>query len=107
MLPTTSVRTGCASTSPLERFIGPLVLVEARGLAPRTPIGWKHLAGDAHRLRPGVVLVLHTGWSAHRGTPAYFAHPFLDADATRRVLGCGVRTIGWMHRAWTRRPRTA
>ncbi len=79
---------------PLERFIGPLVLVEARGLAPRTPIGWKHLAGDAHRLRPGVVLVLHTGWSAHRGTPAYFAHPFLDADATRRVLGCGVRTIG-------------
>jgi kynurenine formamidase len=46
------------------------------------------------RLRPGVVVLLRTGWSAHRGQPAYFAHPFLDPAACRVLLEAGVRTIG-------------
>ncbi len=79
---------------PLSRFVAPLVLADVRGLAPRTPIGWSDLGPVAGRLRPGVALVLHTGWSSRWGTDAYFDHPYLDLEATRQVLARGVRTIG-------------
>ena len=39
-------------------------------------------------------MLLHTGWDAHYGTPAYFENPYLDADACRRLLERGVRTNG-------------
>jgi kynurenine formamidase len=38
-------------------------------------------------------VLLHTGWSERYGTPSYFANPFLDEDACRRMLERGVRTI--------------
>jgi kynurenine formamidase len=47
----------------------------------------------AGRLRAGVVVLLRTGWSEHYGTPAYFANPFLDAGACRRLFDLGVRTV--------------
>jgi len=77
----------------LSLFIGPAVITDLRGLAPRTCIGWRHLEPNADRLVPGSILVLHTGWSQHWGTPAYHDHPYLDADAARRVISAGVRTI--------------
>lgn len=79
---------------PLSRFVAPLVVVDVRGLAPRSAVTWEHLAPVAGRLREGVALVLHTGWPSRRGTDAYFDHPYLDVDATRRVLAAGVRTLG-------------
>lgn len=78
---------------PLERFFGPAVVADVSGLAPRTPITWQHLAAYAGRLGPGTVLLLRTDWSARYGTPTYFDHPFLTADAAREVLALGVRTI--------------
>ena len=79
---------------PLTRFLAPLVLADLRRLGPRTPIGARLLAPALGRLRAGDALVLHTGWDAHRGMPAYFDHPFLTPDAVRAVLDRGVRTIG-------------
>lgn len=78
----------------LRLFTGPGVVVNARGLPPRGRITEAHLAPVADRLRPGAVVLLMTGWSAHRGEPAYFAHPFLDPAACRALLAAGVRTIG-------------
>ncbi len=78
---------------PLERFLGPAVVVDATDLGPRGRITWQHVAPVADRLAEGVVVLLHTGWSRHYGTPAYFENPFLDADACRRILATGVRTI--------------
>ena len=77
----------------LRLFTGPGVVVDVCGLAPRARIGWDLLAPQAGRLGAGVVLLLHTGWSAHYGTPDYYDHPFLDADACRRLLDLGVRTF--------------
>ena len=51
------------------------------------------MAPVADRLAPGVVVLLRTGWSAHYGTERYFEHPFLGADACRRMLDLGVRTF--------------
>lgn len=79
---------------PLERFFGPAVVVDATGLGVRGRITWEeHVAPVAARLRPGTILLLRTDWSTHYGTPAYFEHPFLDAEAARRILEAGVRTI--------------
>jgi kynurenine formamidase len=78
---------------PLERFLGPAVVVDATAAGARGRITWEHVAPVADRLGPGVVVLLHTGWSEHYGSPAYFANPFLDADACPRLLDLGVRTV--------------
>lgn len=79
---------------PLDLFLGPAVIADLRGRAPRTPIGWEDLAPWAGLLGPGRILVLHTGWDRHWGTDAYFAHPFLSGEAAERLVATGVRTVG-------------
>ncbi len=78
---------------PVDRFVGPGVVVDAVGLGAREQITWEHVAPVADRLGPGAVVLLHTGWSRHYGTPAYFDHPYLSADACERMLELGVRTL--------------
>ena len=77
----------------LSLFVGPGVVVDARGHQAREPIGWEVVAPYADRLGPGVVLLLHTGWSRYYGTDRYYDHPYLDAGACERLLGLGVRTF--------------
>ena len=73
---------------PLERFCGPCRLVELRG----------HLGAIGPALlppmRPGDVLLLHTGTSTRWGTPAYAEHPWLNEAAARAIVDAGVRTVG-------------
>jgi kynurenine formamidase len=78
---------------PLERFLGPAVVVDATDVGERGRITWEHVEPVADRLGAGVVVLLHTGWSQRYGEPAYFANPFLDAGACRRMLELGVRTF--------------
>jgi kynurenine formamidase len=77
----------------LRLFTGSAVILDLRGLRARHAIGVADL-GPLERLGPGTIVVLHTGWSAHRGTPHYADHPYLGADACRVLLDGGVRTIG-------------
>jgi kynurenine formamidase len=79
---------------PLERFVGPGVLVDALDLEPRTPLGWDRLAPHEADLQPGAIVLLRTGWAARRHHPTYLEHPYLDGDACARLLSLGVRTIG-------------
>lgn len=79
---------------PLERFVGPGLLIDATGLEERAPIGWDRIAPQVDRVEPGAIVLLHTGWDQRRRDPSYFAHPFLDGDACARLLSLGVRTIG-------------
>ncbi|TFD61416.1 cyclase family protein [Cryobacterium suzukii] len=79
---------------PLDRFVGRAAIVNAQGLGPRGRITWEHVAPVADQLEPGVIVLLHTGWSAHYGTDLYFDNPFLEADACRRMIALGVRTFG-------------
>jgi kynurenine formamidase len=78
---------------PLIRFVGRGVVVDATGLGPREPITWSLVQPVVDRLGPDAVVLLHTGWSKHAGSPAYFDHPYLDADACLRMLDLGVRTF--------------
>jgi kynurenine formamidase len=79
---------------PFERFLGRGVVVDVTGLAPRTAIGWDRLAPYAAALGPGVIVLLRTGWDAHRETAVCFEHPSLDGDGCARLLDAGVRAIG-------------
>lgn len=73
---------------PLERFCGPARVADLRGHVGA--IG----AGDLPPMGPGDVLLLHTGTSAHWGTPRYLEHPWLGAEAARAIVAAGVRTVG-------------
>ncbi|MQA88233.1 MAG: cyclase family protein [Streptosporangiales bacterium] len=77
----------------LALFAGPAVVVDIPEPAPRHRITWEEIAPVADRLGEGVVVLLRTGWSRRYGGDAYFDHPFLDAEACRRILRTGVRTI--------------
>ncbi|GGS93814.1 cyclase family protein [Nonomuraea spiralis] len=80
---------------PLSRFAGPAVVVDARGLAPRTPIGAASFAGLGPA--PGgdaPIVLVATGWSAHWGSESYHGHPFLTEEAAALLVERGVRTVG-------------
>jgi len=79
---------------PLDRFIGPGVIVDAREVGDRGRITWRQIEPVAHLLEPGAIVLLHTGWSTHYGTDRYFDNPFLDAGACARLIGLGIRTFG-------------
>lgn len=76
---------------PLERFSGPVLMVDARGMGPRGVIAPDLLPPG---LRPGVVVLFATGWSAHWGTARAVEHPYLAPETARAVVGAGVRTVG-------------
>ncbi|MEU8250396.1 cyclase family protein [Nonomuraea sp. NPDC048916] len=75
---------------PLERFVGPAVVVDARGLEPRSAIG-PSVFGE---VRAASIVLVATGWSAHWGTGSYLAHPYLTEEAAVFLVGRGVRTVG-------------
>ena len=79
---------------PLEAFVGPGVLVDARGLPPRAPIGVEHLAPVRGLLAPGAVVLIVTGWSAHWRTDGYLAHPAPTPALARALVDAGIRTVG-------------
>jgi len=78
----------------LTLFAGPGVVIDVRGKAARAAIEPADLEPYLDRVGPGTIVVFHTGWPAHYGRPAYFDHPYLDAEAGRRLLDRGVRTFG-------------
>ena len=76
---------------PLDLFTGPAVVADARGLAPRAPIGPQVLPPG---LGPGTVLLIATGWSRHWGTGEYAAHPYPSAETAEVIAAAGARTVG-------------
>lgn len=78
---------------PLERCIGPGVLIDVRGKAARDRITLDDLADVIDQVSAASIVVFHTGWPRYYGTPGYFDHPFLDAEACRALLERGVRTF--------------
>jgi kynurenine formamidase len=75
-------------------FVGRATVIDVREIGPHQPITWDRIAGpDLGGTDLAPIVLIHTGWSRHYGTPAYFDHPFLDAEAVRQMLTLGVRTF--------------
>ena len=77
----------------LTLFAGPLVILDVRNKTPRTPITMGEVSPYLERVGPGTIVALHTGWSQHYRTPAFFDHPYLGVDACQALLDRGVRTF--------------
>ncbi|KAG6910444.1 hypothetical protein DXG01_010799 [Tephrocybe rancida] len=80
----------------LSSLFAPLAVVDLtrRNLQDRQMVTWADIEPSAALMRPGVILVLHTGWSTHWGSPKYFEHPFLTRDAAEKIVERGVRIVG-------------
>lgn len=76
---------------PVDRFVGPAVVLDVRELPARAPIGADRLADLDATLVP--IVLVHTGWSRFYGRPEYFDHPYLTPEAAEHLLERGVRTI--------------
>jgi|YNPNPStandDraft_1061719.scaffolds.fasta_scaffold02051_7 kynurenine formamidase len=57
---------------PLERFIGPALVIDLSHKGAGDAIDVPDLAPYEGRIRPGARLLLRTGWDRHLGTPLYF-----------------------------------
>ena len=77
----------------LELFAGPGVIVDVRGKGAREAITAADVTGHLDQVGRGTIVLFHTGWPVHYGTPEYFNHPYLGADACQVLLDRGVRTF--------------
>lgn len=79
----------------LNALLASAVLVDVRGKRAREKITWEDdLSKHAHRLRPGVIVLICTGWSKYWGEPAYTDHPHLELEAAQKLMELGIRVIG-------------
>ncbi|MEU4595909.1 cyclase family protein [Nocardia sp. NPDC023988] len=76
---------------PLERFVGPARIVDARSAPARTAIGPTLFDVD---LPAATIVLIATGWASRWGTPDYFTHPYLHPEAAQLLVDKGIRTIG-------------
>lgn len=82
---------------PLERYIGPGLVIDLSKKGPGEDIDVRDLAPYADRLKPGARLLLRTGWDRHLGTPTYFdkeAIPKLTTDLMRWLNEKQVGLVG-------------
>ena len=80
---------------PLERCMGPAVLIDLRGIPAGTEIRRDQIEVYRDKLRRARLAVLHTGWSKEWGGPRYFRdHPRLSGDAAGFLVDCGVELTG-------------
>jgi kynurenine formamidase len=77
----------------LGLFVGPAVVMDVRGKAPRTRITVEDLRPYERDLSEGVIAVVRTGWEERYGTPEYYDHPFLDRRAAQLILDAGAKTL--------------
>lgn len=83
---------------PLERFIGPAVLVDlAPGarLKPKTPITVGMLERHATAFKPGARVIYRTGWERKFGTRQFFTDfPTLNIDAAEWIASRKIALLG-------------
>jgi kynurenine formamidase len=92
---------------PLERFIGPGVVVDFTdrddGEAISATDMETALRASGHELRAGDIVLVHTGRDAHYGSADYMSRgPGVTAGATRWLYDAGVRVMGIDAWGWDR-----
>jgi arylformamidase len=82
---------------PLDRFVGPAVIVDLRDATPSMPIGADLLARHLRRPPTDQIVLLATGWGDRRARTDewFYRSPFLSTDgaqwlAERRARGVGI-----------------
>lgn len=87
---------------PISTFMGRAIVADltvhgiGRELRDREEIQWTDLERyeEAMKTQNDAILLLRTGWSRYWGTQNYFNHPYVSAEAARRIVETGVRLVG-------------
>ncbi len=79
---------------PLNRFVGRGVVVDCAGVGARERITLESVGTQLDDVRPGDIVLIHTGWARHYQSPQYFDNPFLDSELVSSLLSRGVLTFG-------------
>jgi arylformamidase len=81
---------------PLHHCIGPALVVDLSGIAPRELITVQHLAASTDRIRPGDALLLRTGWSRLLSDTAAYRDglPRISRELAEWCVERRVRLIG-------------
>ncbi|HEY8583566.1 MAG TPA: cyclase family protein [Capillimicrobium sp.] len=92
---------------PLEQFLGPGVVVDAREKADGDAVTAAEMQAGieaaGHPLRPGDIVLVRTGRDAFYEDPGYIAlGPGVTAEATRWLFDQGVRVMGIDAWGWDR-----
>lgn len=78
----------------LAGLVGPAHIVHVPDPEPRETIRWSQVRPQLDGLPPGTIVLFHTGWSRHFGTPHYLEHPALEVEIVEHLLNAGIRVIG-------------
>jgi kynurenine formamidase len=79
---------------PLERFVPDAWVVHLE-VTSDAAISWAALDSGLPRSGlAGAAVLLHTGWDRHWGRPDAVHHPYLSAEAARRLADAGVGLVG-------------
>lgn len=79
---------------PLNRFVGPAVVLDCGELTPRQEITIESLGTQLDAISSGDIVIFKTRWSRFYGTDEYFNNPYLSADLVSLLIERGVLTFG-------------
>jgi kynurenine formamidase len=87
------VHVGTHVDAPRHFYIdGPGVVLRIEA-EPLEEIGASHLERARPEVRPGDIVALDTGWSAHAGSPLYGRHPYLGVSAAHWLIERKVKLL--------------
>jgi kynurenine formamidase len=78
----------------LGRLVGPARIVQCGSPAPHEVIRWASVAGQLQDLDGIAMVLFHTGWSEHFGSPRYLEHPVLAVGVAEGLLAAGITVVG-------------
>ena len=83
----------------LERFVGPALIADVRGLPPSGPITKELLSSKLKHSVKGTIVLLASGWGQKRAHTHEWLYdsPFLAPDAARWLVENGVNGVGIDH----------
>jgi kynurenine formamidase len=92
---------------PLERFFGPGVVVDATGREDGDAVTRDQMeagiAAAGHELKPGDIVLVHTGCDAYYADPDYIVRgPGVTPEATEWLVDQGIHTMGIDAWGWDR-----
>jgi len=81
---------------PLDKFMGPGVVIDITPKEPEEPITPDDIRPYEEQIRPGDILILHTGWDQYYGrTQEYlFEFPYLTGEAAEYIASLEPKAVG-------------
>jgi kynurenine formamidase len=82
---------------PLSHFMGPGYCIDCTEVKPNEPVTAAMLEKAADQITPGMIVLLHTGWSDRMfgGDDYWMESPYLGEDAAQWLVDKGAKVAGY------------